>query len=168
MVAKASRVCRYLIVILCVFISTGAYAGVIQYFIGGWIGDGIGNIKIFIPGAIQLGCDQRGKAYGIIAAEVTTVAAGTIFWYLSDKEYDEYLSLPAGTPKEEFDRHIKNSQLYGTISITSFALAGAVYMYSVIDAIRLIREGWYWGMGKRNMGVCLDLKTRRLTLYMKF
>lgn len=85
MVAKASRVCRYLIVILCVFISTGAYAGVIQYFIGGWIGDGIGNIKIFIPGAIQLGCDQRGKAYGIIAAEVTTVAAGTIFWYLSDK-----------------------------------------------------------------------------------
>ncbi|RKZ94246.1 MAG: hypothetical protein DRQ46_10255, partial [Gammaproteobacteria bacterium] len=92
----------------------------------------------------------------------------TIFWYLSDKEYDEYLSLPAGTPKEEFDRHIKNSELYGTISITSFALAGAVYMYSVIDAIRLIREGWYWGMGKRNMGVCLDLKTRRLTLYMKF
>ena len=138
------------------------------FYRGGWIGDGIGNIKIFIPGAIQLGCDQRGKAYGIIAAEVTTVAAGTIFWYLSDKEYDEYLSLPAGTPKEEFDRHIKNSELYGTISITSFALAGAVYMYSVIDAIRLIREGWYWGMGKRNMGVCLDLKTRRLTLYIKF
>ena len=91
--------------------------------------------KTFIPGAIQLSNGQKAKGLFILSGEAITLASGGIFWYLSNKEYDKYMELSSGTPQEEFDKHFYNSENYGTIAICSFAATGAVYLYSIIDAI---------------------------------
>jgi len=88
----------------------------------------------FVPGVYQLKSGQNLKGIGIIGGEILSLSSGFSLWYLSDKEYDKYLSLPLGTSQEEFDKHLKNSEKYGTMSIISFTLSGAIYLYSVIDA----------------------------------
>lgn len=93
------------------------------------------TLKTLVPGAVQISNGQKGKGWSIICSEAITLASGGLFWYLSDKEYDKYMELPLGTTQDEFDKHFNNSEKYGTIAICSFAAAGAVYLYSVIDAI---------------------------------
>ena len=94
------------------------------------------SLKTFIPGAVQYSNKETFKAWSIIGGETITLLAGGVCWYLSDSEYDKYKSLSEGVSQEQFDRHYNNSNLYGTISISSFIGFGAIYLYSVIDAIK--------------------------------
>lgn len=86
---------------------------------------------------------------------------------MSDKEYDKYLELPLGTTQETFDKHFNNSETYGTVAICSFAAAGAIYLYSVIDAIWISKptatqEGektsFYVLPKKDGLSFCLSIK----------
>jgi hypothetical protein len=93
------------------------------------------GIKTFIPGLPQLERKEEIKGLSIIFGEGFTFITGITTWYLSEREYDKYKKLPYGTPQEEFDRHINNSELYGTMAICSFVFFSGIYVYSVIDAI---------------------------------
>lgn len=104
------------------------------------------SYKTFIPGLIQLDKGEKIKGYSIICGEVVTLIAGTFCWYLSESEYNKYKKLPITASQEEFDRHIKASEFYGTVAILSFAGFGAIYLYSVIDAIRLSQDSKKCGL----------------------
>jgi len=113
----------FLISFLSVFVSQSGFA---KNEIG---------FKTFIPGMVQLENGEKIKGWCIIGGEVLTLLAGGISWYWSEREYDKYKKLPSSASKDEFDKHINNSEFYGTVAIGSFIGFGAIYLYSIIDAI---------------------------------
>jgi hypothetical protein len=93
--------------------------------------------KMFIPGLPQLEKGETMKAYGIMGGEAVTLLSGLIFMVSSNSEYSKYKALDSTAAPAEFDSHYNKSNSYGTMSIASFALMGAVYAYSVVDAMFL-------------------------------
>jgi hypothetical protein len=88
----------------------------------------------FIPGSVQLYNNQKAKGWGIIGAETITILAGSVTWYLSNKEYNLYQNNSNEMSRKIRDQHLKKSENYGTVAIASFATAGGIYLYSLADA----------------------------------
>ena len=97
----------------------------------------IENVSPFIPGLPQLNKGETIKGYGIIGGEGVTLLSGVVFWISSASEYSAYKNLGATATQADFNSHYNNSNLFGTISIMSFVFTGAVYAYSVVDAMFL-------------------------------
>ncbi|MDD2890435.1 MAG: hypothetical protein PHE49_07330 [bacterium] len=125
------------------------------------------GIKTFIPGMVQLSNKEAIKGWSIIGGETITLIGGVVGWYWNTTEYDKYTTLPIGTSQDEFDKHLNNSEFYGNMSIASFTGFGALYLYSVIDAIWLShtkesipdkKQGFYLIPEKDGMGLSAMIK----------
>jgi hypothetical protein len=118
------------------------------------------GVKTFIPGMVQLGNGETIKGWSIIGGEAVTLIGGVVGWYLSESEYDKYKSLPKTATQDEFDKHLNNSEFYGTVAVGSFIGFGAIYLYSVIDAIWLSRKS-----ESERQGLYLEPKKDGVALY---
>lgn len=96
--------------------------------------NGIG-LKTFIPSAVQFNNKENIKGGCIIGSELLSIAIGGIGWFWNTTEYMRYKDLPRGASQEVFDSKLRSSEFYGTVSIVSFSISGAIYLYSMIDAI---------------------------------
>ena len=120
------------------------------------------GVKTFIPGMVQWNNSEMIKFYSIVGGEAITLIGGAAGWYLSESEYDKYKALPKTASQDEFDKHFNDSEFYGTIAIGSFALLGATYLYSVVDAIWLSKGSKKYGLffEPKKDGVALCAVTR--------
>jgi hypothetical protein len=120
------------------------------------------GVKTFIPGMVQLSNKETFKGWSIITSEAITLIAGSISWYWSESEYNKYKRLPKTASQDEFDKHLRKSEFYGIVAIGSFLGFGAVYLYSVIDAIWFSHKSEKYGLHfepkKDHLTLCAIIK----------
>lgn len=84
-----------------------------------------------LPGGGQLYAGRPGAAVGFMLGTVAAVAGGVGLLGLANSRYDQYLGATTATQARDL---YDGTSTYWTLSLVSFGVAAAVYVWNLIDA----------------------------------
>jgi len=84
-----------------------------------------------LPGGGQLYAGRPEAAVGFMLGTAASIAGGVVLWNLANSRYDEYLGATTATQARDL---YDGTSTYWTLSLVSFGVAAAVYVWNLIDA----------------------------------
>ncbi len=107
-----------------------------------------------LPGVYQYTMGSRWKGMGLLGMELAALGTGIAYRISSDDWFNQYSELPPGLAPDRYDFYFDEASNRRSISNRLFWLAGAVYVYNLIDVMWMGNGGVSMKMKKSfSMGV---------------
>ncbi len=99
------------------------------------MGGGVSQRSVLVPGLYQYRMGGKRKGLGFMGVELTALTLGMIYRSDSNSWFDAYNELPPGTAPSVFDDRFSKASDLRSWSNRFFLLAGAVYVYNLVDVM---------------------------------